>query len=1657
DYSQWLGQEQTLSETPVSWLLDPVNNANLKGPYLTIHGVAVSKPGIDRVEVSTDGGQTWQVATGTSRWSYEWMTPADGIYVLKSRVISSDGFVESPSAGNRVTVSIDEIRVSGTLQADETWSGQVIMEGDVNVPEGMTLIIQPGTTISVSTLLDTVRGGSDPSRSELIINGTLMAIGTAEQPITFQSTTLGGGSPGDWNGITVTGSVFLEYVIIQHAENALTFNGSNDQAQLSIKNCLISDNSGYGLNILASNNAAVSALVEGSTITNNLGNGINCRVTQGTTSLDFNLCNNTIAYNGNIALSLHADGSSGDPVVTGTICNNIISDHLTHGVSFNTTLGAKSVLTIDNNQIFQSARGMVASYNTSHPNSTLTVTSNDFHTGVYGLIVDLHKAVLSPHLESNEIHAHTIDGLRLTHGGEAGNILLPLIRNNQIYDNDAVGLFLKATDIIEMPNNSLFGNGQYDLYNDAPHPINARTNWWGILTTNLINNSINPTNLPAIYDAFDNANKGEVDYSDWLVLYDPPTLPTLDPVTSPTALDFQTLSGTKEADSGILINGTEVIGPDQQTTWSYNLELGEGINSLTIRTRTASGMVSSPVYADIVRDTTAPILYSSVPAEGAFIIRPVVRVDMTLLETTTELDPLATTQGSAVDQNNLEIPGSWSLNNAVLSFTPDTPLADGFYTVTINPTDQPLGNSETAVLTFTVDLSPPAVPTIEPYETPTSAAQVTLSGSKDSGTVLWMDDEQIIALDDTETWTYTLPLEEGENSHILFSKDLAGNQGESVTFTIISDRTAPVLSGVEPPDNSYLPSPPESISFIFTDQHTALEQQSTLASAEIFDAGGADIEGTWTLEQDGRVRFTPLQPFTDNKFFPRITARDLVGNATQAGFSFTCDTVAPAAPTLQPVQTPTSFVVQTLTGNKEAGSSIRINGTEVIEINSDTTWSHVVTLKEGINTFTIASGDRAGNVSSSVSATIQYDETAPLSVDTLRVDADGNGTEAILDWTGYNEVIQGDIDYYRIYISDALFTQVAAMSPVATVPAGTFTYTATGLTKNSRYYFAVVGVDTMGNGHTSVTPVTAVARDVEPPEPVTALQVVNNGTSLTFSWNHSVNSAGDLAGYRLIFNGGDPVNLAKTTNSYTVDNLAPSTSYPCTIYGVDGDENQSESKTITGVTVLPNPVAIDAEAQSGYVVLSWPGHEPADQVKYYAVYLSTSEFNSVQGMQPRMITTGPSARVARLTNDTTYFFGVTTVNTSNGFGDGVTSVSATPTLDQQGPEFGQLLVNGQSLTDGITLNRISLIQVQATDPINVSKVEFHLDGARQQTDYLPENGLYSWLWDIAGSTDGAHQLTLKAYDSLGNVSERNLTVNISLVAPQAPIITGPENGRITNRTQVIVTGTGEQGATIDLLNNGGTIATRVPIDRNSTFSTTITLNEGENLLQAVAGNRAGQSSPSNSVTVTLDTSLPTEPGNLVATPKAGGEIKLRWRAPAGESVSGYHVYRAQAFFSTPAQAQQLTPNPVASTSFTDLTPEDSEWFYRVSTVDAAGNEGPLSEIVSAVSDRIAPTATAVTVEPHGQSDGVRIAPGRLDINITVSEPLLAMPFVSVVPNNGSPYAVEMQALDTLTYSGVFIVTESTPSGTAYILFSSRDKAGNRGTEIESGASIIINN
>ncbi len=158
------------------------------------------------------------------------------------------------------------------------------------------------------------------------------------------------------------------------------------------------------------------------------------------------------------------------------------------------------------------------------------------------------------------------------------------------------------------------------------------------------------------------------------------------------------------------------------------------------------------------------------------------------------------------------------------------------------------------------------------------------------------------------------------------------------------------------------------------------------------------------------------------------TAIDQVGNQGSISITVYLDTHPPARPTIATLPLFTDQASYTLTGTKTTGTSIWINGVEVVALNDETTWIATVSLQEGDNTFTVIAKDAAGNASTPNVATIVLD-TLPAVISNL-VFSDPQGQILLLDAstqlpkTNFSTVtLQGQVD-------DSL-TQVSANGVVA--------------------------------------------------------------------------------------------------------------------------------------------------------------------------------------------------------------------------------------------------------------------------------------------------------------------------------------------------------------------------------------------------------------------------------------------------------------------------------------------------------------------------------------------------------------------------------------------------------------------------------------------------
>jgi len=111
-YTPMTGLTTTTSSTdgtpPTSTITSPIDGAGVAdGTKVTITGTASDTGGgvVAGVEVSTDAGNTWQPATGTTNWSYTWIAHGNPASTIRTRAVDDSGNLETPGSGVKVAVS----------------------------------------------------------------------------------------------------------------------------------------------------------------------------------------------------------------------------------------------------------------------------------------------------------------------------------------------------------------------------------------------------------------------------------------------------------------------------------------------------------------------------------------------------------------------------------------------------------------------------------------------------------------------------------------------------------------------------------------------------------------------------------------------------------------------------------------------------------------------------------------------------------------------------------------------------------------------------------------------------------------------------------------------------------------------------------------------------------------------------------------------------------------------------------------------------------------------------------------------------------------------------------------------------------------------------------------------------------------------------------------------------------------------------------------------------------------------------------------------------------------------------------------------------------------------------------------------------------------
>ncbi|WP_275100433.1 right-handed parallel beta-helix repeat-containing protein, partial [Sedimenticola hydrogenitrophicus] len=605
---------------------------------------------------------------------------------------------------------------------------------------------------------------------------------------------------------------------------------------------------------------------------------------------------------------------------------------------------------------------------------------------------------------------------------------------------------------------------------------------------------------------------------------------------------------------GFTISGSEVVTPSLQLTDTVGNSINNTVSltlSDTVQPRVidAHGNMASPVQAT---DQYRVILQFS----GTVETTGGIQVAIVALEGTSPTVAGGGAWSTTVHPNDTYTTPPITLTTAMKG----TLRVD---VSGVSDVDGNLMDPATNAYSFELQADPPAItnhpiaPTINYVPTNT----VTLEGMREDNTSIWINDMQIAAVG-SGPWNTSLTLNQGANDVVVHARDAGGNRSASVTVRFFVDSIAPVISGITPASNSYLNSVPSSVLIGYTESGSGLDLGGSTVSVA---RNGVPLTGVLSSSST-KVVFTPDIQFVEGVFQITAQLRDAVGlqSAPFAG-TFTIDQMPPVAPVVNEPPAVTNINQQLVSGTKEAYSAIQLNSQQVVSNTAGTSWSYTVPLATGLNTLSFTARDQAGNESVPSVVRITFDNTAPGPVP-VTADGVGDGTRVTLDWSGYDEVANGnDIQHYTVYIAAAPFANTAAATALTTVPAGQRSYTADGLERGQAYYFAVVASDTLNNAVSSVTPVSVTPADSVAPAEVTNLQVDSFADRLTVNWTASGDT--DVAGYRVYVDANPPVELGAGTTGHSITGLSPASGHAIRVTVFDPDGNESAGVDVTGVTL----------------------------------------------------------------------------------------------------------------------------------------------------------------------------------------------------------------------------------------------------------------------------------------------------------------------------------------------------------------------------------------------------------------------------------------------------------------------------------------------------------
>jgi hypothetical protein len=930
----------------------------------------------------------------------------------------------------------------------------------------------------------------------------------------------------------------------------------------------------------------------------------------------------------------------------------------------------------------------------------------------------------------------------------------------------------------------------------------------------------------------------------------PEIVDTLSPAVAGTVDDpSATVDVTiADADGAEVFQGPATVDPDTGA-WTVDVTLPEdGTYTATATATDPAGNTATDTQG-LVADTLAPVVRITSPATAdslsptvsGTLDDPAAAVTVVL----TDADGTVVFEGPAtVDPGT----GDWTVEATL----PE----DGTYTVTATATD-PAGNEGADAQELVADTVDPVIEITSPgtVDTLTPTIAGTVDDPAATVDVEIADADGVVVFDgpatvdpDTGDWSAdaTLP-EDGTYTVTVTATDEAGNTGTD-TQQLAADTTAPEVEITSP---AVVDTLTPSVS-------GALDDPTATVDVTIVDADGTVIfDGPATVTDGGAGTASWTVDVTlpeDGVYTVTATATDPATNTGTDTKDLVADTTAPVVQITSPELTDT--LTPTVSGTlDDPTAAVHVviaggDGEPVFEgpatVDPDTgDWTVEATLpRDGVYTVSATATDPAGNTAAdaqeltadTVAPVIQI--TSPEIADTLSPTVAG----ALDDPTATVDVVITDAD------GTVVFDGPAAVDP----DTGGWSVDVT-LPEDGHYTVTATATDPAGNAGADAQGLTAdtdaPAVRITSPAVVDTLEPTISGTLDDPSATVAVVIT-DTDG-TVVFSG--PATVDPGTGDWTVDGTLPEDGrYTVTATATDlAGHTDTDGQELVADTTVTAPV-ITAPADRSTIADDRP------------VITGTGE----AGATIQVTIDGKVVGTVTVTPGGTWSFPVpepladgphvvTAIQT-----DGAGNVSApsrpvsfTVDATAEAPVI-RTPENGASTAD-------TTPTVSGTAPAEAVTVDVAIRGAGGSTVAIDDVPVTGGRWSAAAPelADGAYTAVATATDARGNVSaDSNAVVFTVDTAIDAPVITRPADGSVTDDSTPVIVGTAEPGAAVVVTvadGAGDTTEYEVAADEDGRWTVpgTDELADGAATVDAVATDAAGNTAAARPVAFEVDTAV----------------------------------------------------------------------------------------------------------------------------------------------------------------------------------------------------------